>query len=110
MKLKNQFVKRSTAGVAGLLQKKETQLDKGLVASYNISLLIAKSAKPHSIGETLILPAAKEIVTTVAGCSTNILSVVPLSKSPVLRRIKEMPEQVEDTLGAELRMTEFSSS
>ena len=35
--------------------------DDGLKASYNISLLIAKAGKPHTIGEELILPAVKVV-------------------------------------------------
>ncbi|GBP21522.1 SCAN domain-containing protein 3 [Eumeta japonica] len=35
--------------------------DDGLRASYNISLLIAKSGKLHTIGEQLILPAVEEV-------------------------------------------------
>ena len=37
----------------------------GLVASYNISLLILKTVKPHINGEKLIFPAIQEVVTTV---------------------------------------------
>ncbi|VVC44415.1 Hypothetical protein CINCED_3A006652 [Cinara cedri] len=36
-------------------------------ASYLASLIIAKDGKPHTIGETLVLPAAKEIVRCVLG-------------------------------------------
>ena len=39
--------------------------DGDLKASYNISLLIAKAGKPHTIGEELILPAVKEVIKTV---------------------------------------------
>ena len=31
----------------------------GLIASYNISKLIAKTAKPHTMGKDLVLPFAK---------------------------------------------------
>ena len=39
--------------------------DDSLKASYNISLLIAKADKPHTIGEELILPAVKEVIKKV---------------------------------------------
>ncbi|CAH1959042.1 unnamed protein product [Acanthoscelides obtectus] len=39
--------------------------DDGLRACSNISLLIAKSGKPHTIGEKLILPAVEEVLKTV---------------------------------------------
>ena len=39
--------------------------DDGLKASYNISLLIVKAGKPHTIGEELTLPAVKEVIKTV---------------------------------------------
>ena len=37
----------------------------GLKASYNISLMIAKKGKAHTIGEELIIPAIKEVIETV---------------------------------------------
>ncbi|KAJ8887035.1 hypothetical protein PR048_013250, partial [Dryococelus australis] len=58
------------------------QKSNGLRASYNISLLIAKSGKPNTIGEELILPAVMK------------------------RRIDEMAENVEDTLCSTLKTTE----
>jgi len=38
----------------------------GLCASGNISLLIARSGKPHTIGEERVLPALREILYTVS--------------------------------------------
>ena len=38
----------------------------GLLASYNLSLMIAKKGKPHTIGEELILPAVKEVLNAVS--------------------------------------------
>ena len=54
---------RKTKG--GIFGKIDRQNMDGLVASYNISFLIAKSSKPHTIGENLILPAIQEAVATV---------------------------------------------
>ena len=43
--------------MGGMFGRVDKQNMDGLVASYNISLLIAKTGKPHTIGEKLILPA-----------------------------------------------------
>ncbi|XP_035223782.1 protein FAM200B-like [Stegodyphus dumicola] len=52
--------------------------------SYNISLLIAKIGKPHTIGEDLISPAVKRVITTVLyKPATDIIRKMPLSNSSV---------------------------
>ena len=50
----------------------------GLRASYNISLLIARSGKSHRIVEELILPAVREVLHTVVHKSPD--SVITLFK------------------------------
>lgn len=71
----------------------------GLHASYNISLLIARSGKPHTIGEELILPAIREVLHTVVHKSPDqIIKVIPFSDNSVQRRVGEMAENTEETL------------
>ncbi|GBP77120.1 Zinc finger MYM-type protein 6 [Eumeta japonica] len=83
--------------------------DDNLRASYNISLLIAKSGKPHTIGEQLILPAVEEVLKTVLHKSSfDILKRIPLSNNTVQRRIDEMSSDVESFLCDYLRTTHFS--
>ena len=56
-----------------------------MTASYNISLLIAKSGKPHTIGEQLILPAVEEFLKTVLHKSPfDVLKRITLSNNTVL--------------------------
>ena len=53
----------------------------GLLASYNLSLMIAKKGKLHTIGEELILPAVKEVLNIVLhhkACS-SVLKSIPSS-------------------------------
>ncbi|GBP91943.1 hypothetical protein EVAR_68798_1 [Eumeta japonica] len=57
--LKDKYEKRPT--VHSMFSSMFKSNDDGLRASYNISLLIAKSGKPHTIGEQLILPAVEEV-------------------------------------------------
>ena len=67
----------------------------GLVASYNISLLIAKTGKPHTIGEKLILPVVQEAVTAVMHANgRSVIQSIPLSNDTVSRRINMMATDV----------------
>ncbi|KAL1234515.1 Zinc finger MYM-type protein [Trichinella spiralis] len=78
-------------------------------ASYNISLLIAKTGKPHTIGEELIFLAVSEVLHAVLHKpETDIIKKIPLSNTTVQRRIDEMATDVEDTLYNYLRTVQFS--
>ena len=81
----------------------------GLRASYNISLLIAKSGKPHTIGEQLILPAIAEVLNNVLQKPAHdIIKKMPLSNNTVERRIDEMGRDVENILCNFLQTNRFS--
>ncbi|XP_025414674.1 protein ZBED8-like [Sipha flava] len=106
--IRDKFLKAPS--VSGLCAGSSKQCDDGLIASYNISKLIAKSGKAHTIGEELILPAVKEILETVLhhSASHSVIQNVPLSNDTVRRRIDEMAEDVEISLCELLVSTEFS--
>ncbi len=62
------------------------QDDNGLRSSYNISLLITQTCKPYTIGEELILPAIKEVITTVLHKPVaDVIRKIPLNKSSAQR-------------------------
>ncbi|CAH1985041.1 unnamed protein product [Acanthoscelides obtectus] len=83
--------------------------DDGLRASHNISLLIAKSGKPRTIGEKLILPALEEVLKTVLHKpASDIIKRIPLSNNSVERRIDEMSSDIESFLCNYLQTTHFS--
>ncbi|CAH2010341.1 unnamed protein product [Acanthoscelides obtectus] len=83
--------------------------DDGLRASYNISLLIAKSGKLHTIGEKLSLPAVEEVLKTVLHKpASDIIKRIPLSNNTVETRIDEMSSDVESFLCNYLQTTHFS--
>jgi hypothetical protein len=67
--LKEKLQKRTTVD-STFASTSKTDGD-GLQASYNISLLTAKSGKPHTIGEELILPAIGEVLKTVVHKPAN---------------------------------------
>lgn len=81
----------------------------GLVASYNIALLIAKSGLPFTVGESLVIPAIKEAISTVMERdATPVIKAIPLSNDTVARRIREMSLDTEQQLCATLRVCPFS--
>ena len=95
--------------MSGIFGKIDRQKMDGLVASYYILLLIAKSGKPHTIGEKLILPAIQEAATTVMHSDgRSLIQSIPLSNDTVARRINLMASDVEKTLYSILKTTEFS--
>jgi zinc finger BED domain-containing protein 5/7/8/9 len=105
--LRDKFGKRPTLN--NLFSAVSQQNTDGLRASYNISLLIAKAGKPHSIGEELLVPAISEVITTVMHKSPyDIIKSIPLSNDTVRRRIDEMAEDVENNLCMFLRTSPFS--
>ncbi|XP_072401045.1 SCAN domain-containing protein 3-like, partial [Diabrotica undecimpunctata] len=105
--LKKQHFKRPT--LASIFSAVSKQDDDGLRASYNISLLIAKSGKPHTIGEELILPAVSEVLRTVLHQPASaIIKKIPLSNNTVQRQIDGMSEDVERSLTDYLKTTQFS--
>ena len=104
--LRDQFLKRKTMNMFTSSSKNS---DDGLKAFYNISLLIAKTGKPHTIGEELILPAVKELIKTVLHKSPGqVMKSIPLSDNSGQRRVDKMAENVEETLSKMLMTTEFS--
>lgn len=105
--LKEKLQKRPT--VDSMFTSTSQRDDDGLRASYNISLLIAKSGKPHTIGEQLILPAIEEVLKTVVHKPAyDILKRIPLSNNTVQRRIDEMSDNIESFLCNYLQTTHFS--
>lgn len=83
-----------------------TNIDnKYLRESYLASLRIVKDEKPHTVGETLILPAAKDMVQTVLGeKAAKELDKIPLSNNSVKRRIDTMDSNIEEILVTQLKM------
>ena len=60
---------------------------------------IAKAKKPFTIGEELILPAAKDICCELSGeAAVQKVARVPLSVSTITRRTDEIAENIEAQL------------
>ncbi|XP_076044829.1 zinc finger MYM-type protein 6-like [Oratosquilla oratoria] len=82
-----------------MFTQKVAEIDRGMLASYKISNLIAKTVKPHTIGESLIMLAVPMVLSTVMKQSPQeVTSVIPLSNFSESRRIDEMASDVESQL------------
>lgn len=102
-KLNNQFT------IPKLLKIANNKAEDGLIASYRIAEIIAKTGKPHNIGEKLIIPVLKEVICTMMHQdATEILKSLPLSDTSVQRRIDEMASDVEQQLLVKLRYKKLS--
>ena len=66
-----------------------------LTASYEVAYLIGKHVKPHTIGETLIKPAALRMANIMLGTAAkDKLSLVPLPNDIVKNRIDDISEDI----------------
>ncbi|XP_073504145.1 protein FAM200C-like [Phyllobates terribilis] len=66
-----------------------------LTASYEVAYLIAKQGKPHTIGETLIKPAALKMANLILGTAAEgKLSQIPLSNDTISDRIECMSKDI----------------
>ncbi|XP_072403918.1 zinc finger BED domain-containing protein 5-like [Chiloscyllium punctatum] len=93
----NKFSQRPMISIA-FSKMGATNVD-GLVASYNRAKLIAKCGKPHSVGESLALPAIAQLLSTVLHQEPSMtIKCIPISNDSVRRRIDEMASNVEDKL------------
>ena len=60
-------------------------------ASYKVAELIVKAKKPHTIAETLIMPACKEMVKIVLGLEAGTeISKIPLSADTISHRVSDL--------------------
>jgi hypothetical protein len=76
-----------------------TTSKKALLASFEVSYLIAKRKKPHTTGETLLLPAAVKMCEIMYGEKYGeALKTIPVSNNTVMRHIESVPEDIKEQL------------
>lgn len=82
--------------------------EKSLVASFEISKLIAQSKKPHTIGETLVKPSLIKAVEEVLGLEAKKkIQDIPLSNNTVKVRIELMSNDIEEQLVSKIKKSPF---
>ncbi|KAL1281206.1 hypothetical protein QQF64_000009 [Cirrhinus molitorella] len=79
-------------------------------ASYLTSYRIAKRGMPHTIGENLCLPVAKDMVNCMLGeKAAKTLDKIPLSDNTVARRIDSISADILSQLISRIKNSEFFS-
>nr|XP_054593836.1 protein FAM200C-like [Nothobranchius furzeri] len=74
-----------------------------LTASYEVAYLIAKQGKPHTIGETLVKPAALKMANLILGTAAEgKLSQIPLSNDTISDRLECMSKDILAQIVADL--------
>lgn len=104
---KAQFSKSGTLPKLGFSTPKKPLVE----ASYKVAYRIAKSKKPHNIGETLIKPCALEMVELVCGLEQRKkLEAIPLSNDVIHSRIVEISCNILKQIMDELKTSPFPFS
>jgi len=104
--LKEKFENRTT--LKSLFTSRNVTNSRVHEASYQISFLIAKTGKDHTIGENLIKPSISAFLKTVMGKDNEDVKAMPLSNNTVSRRIEQMGDDVERQLIEKLKTRNFS--
>ncbi|XP_067133808.1 zinc finger BED domain-containing protein 5-like [Centruroides vittatus] len=104
--LKEKFEKRMT--ITSIFTSRNVTNSRIQEASYQISLLIAKSGKSHTIGENLIKPSISAFMKTILEKDDEDVVAMPLSNNTVSRRIDEMGNDIEKQLVLKLKTRNFS--
>lgn len=102
---KSETLKRMKFDSAGSFAQSS---EKVLEASYELSLLIAKAKKSHTVGETLVKPCLLKASDIVLGPeSRQKLSQIPLSDNTVKRRIDDMAEDIKNQVIDAVKQSPF---
>ena len=73
-------------------------------ASFHVAKLVAKSMKPHTVVESLIMPACKIMVETMLGDEAErVISKMPFSNNTVQRRMEMMSCDIDSQICEVLR-------
>jgi hypothetical protein len=92
------------------IKKTVKTVDNSIRASYLVSLRIAQNKKPHTIGESLIIPAVMDICNLMFGEDfAKKVQSIPLSNTTVKRRIDEMADNVENQLIKKIKSSDYYS-
>lgn len=109
-KPRDYFVRKLTEmrGTKKLMSNFTGSNQKAVKASFLVSLRIAKCGKAHTIGEELVLPAAKDMVTCIFGeNSAKQLNIIPLSNDTIRRRVEIMALNVKEKLVDRIKNSMF---
>ena len=106
--LKTKYDQRKQKTITSMFRGQSSRSDCSLMASYELSFLIAKCGAPHTVGEDLVKPSLAIFEKTVLNRNNDLSSDIPLSNDTVRRRIDEMASDVESQLVTKLRVSNFS--
>ena len=77
-----------------------------VMASYELTLIIAKEKKPHNLGESVVKPCMVRGVELVLGKeSSSKISKIALSDNTVKSRIDEMAQDIREQVTEKIRMS-----
>jgi len=105
-----QIKKKNLSMTKSVMEKSSKQNIQCIQVSNELSLLIAKKGSAHTVGEELIIPAAKIISNALFDekC-TKKNNEIPLSNTTVKRRIDEMSENVKIAIITVLKQSLYFS-